>query len=250
MARYPRPQDKLARWALQRAQDWQQATNIGLSEEQVAQLLTRAQEFALALREHAAAVAAARAALSHKNRQRARLRRLLTGLIGAIDAHASLTGDPGVYTRAMLDAPKAPATRPAPAVPTLAAMGLDTAGQVLLVVEATTGGSAVFEFERQAVGLDGRCGPWAFIAATASKRFVDADAPRGVAAASYRVRTRLTNGKTSEWTLPQSVPYGPLVRAQPGAAERPSGGSQVAPAGAKKTPEGAGKTPEGGGLVA
>jgi len=220
MARYPRPQLALAQWALQKAATWAAATNIGLTEAQTATLAQRAQAYAQALKAHRDAEAKARAARQDKDDARTALKTLLTGLIAAIDTHASLTHDPGVYVRAMLDAPGTPGERPTPPAPRLTALRLNTAGQIELTIEATTGGSAIFEIERYAVGLDGQEGPFAFVAATASKTHVDTDAPRGVSAAYYRVRTRLTNGKTSEWTAPHGVPYGPLETAPPGKEEK------------------------------
>ena len=220
MARYPRPQQDLAQWATQKAAVWAAASDIGLSEDQTALLAQRAQAFAAALKQHVAAEAAARSARQAKDDARAELRGLLTGLIGAIDTHAALAHDPAVYTRAQLEAPGTPHARPTPDAPRLTALRLNTAGQIELTIEATTGGSAVFEIERQAIDLSGRAGPFVFVAATASKTHVDADAPRGVSAANYRVRTRLTNGKVSQWTAPMGVPYGPLATATPGADQK------------------------------
>lgn len=220
MARYPRPQKDLALWATQHADVWQAATNIGLSGAQTALLGQRADAFEIALEQHAAAEAAARAARHQKDVAKAELRDLLAGLIGAIDTHAALTGDPGVYTRAMLPAPGTPHTRPTPDAPRLVALQMNTAGQIELTIEATTGGSAVFEIERQALDLEGKTGPWAFVAVTASKTHVDTGTPRGVRIVNYRVRTRLTNGKASGWTAPQGVPFGPLDAACGSAGER------------------------------
>lgn len=220
MARYPRPQKDLALWAIQHADVWQAATNIGLSEAQTALLGQRADAFDAALEQHAAAEAAARAARHQKDVAKAELRDLLAGLIAAIDTHAALTDDPGVYTRAMLPAPGTPHSRPTPDAPRIAALRMNTAGQVEVTVQATTGGSAIFEIERQAVGLDGTSGPFVFVAATASKTHVDTGTPRGVSAAYYRVRTRLTNGKVSRWTLPHGVRYGPAKTAAPGTDQR------------------------------
>ncbi|MEQ8317289.1 MAG: hypothetical protein RIE77_06845 [Phycisphaerales bacterium] len=223
MARYPRPQQQLAEWAVRQAGVWQGATNIGLTEEQTALLGQRAGAFAAALKQHLAAEAAARSTRQKKDDVRAELRGLLTGLIAAIDTHASLTHDPSVYSRALLEAPGTPGTRPAPETPRIAEMRMNRAGQIQITIEATTGGSAIFEIERASQGLEGRTGPFEFVAATASKTHVDTGTPRGIAMAWYRVRTRLTNGKTSDWTPPHGVPYGPLRAAEPGAATQPAG---------------------------
>lgn len=220
MARYPRPQLALAQWALQKAATWANAANIGLTEAQTATLAQRAQAYAAALKAHRDAEAKARSARQDKDNARKALKNLLTGLIAAIDTHASLTGDPGVYVRALLEAPGTPGSRPTPEAPRIAELRMNRAGQIEITIEATTGGSAIFEIERYAVGLDGREGPFVFVAATASKTHVDTATPRGVSAAYYRVRTRLTNGKTSEWTAPMGVPYGPLETAPPGAEEK------------------------------
>ncbi len=220
MARYPRPQKDLALWATQHATIWQAAANIGLTGAQTALLGQKADAFDAALRQHVAAEAAARSARQKKDVTRAALRNLLTGLIGAIDTHAALTGDPSVYVRAHLDAPGAPHARPRPDTPRIADMRMNRAGKIELTIEATTGGSAVFEIERQAVGLDGHDGPWAFVAVTASKTHVDTGTPRAVRMVYYRVRTRLTNGKASEWTAPHGVPFGPVDVACGSAGER------------------------------
>jgi hypothetical protein len=220
MARYPRPQQDLALWATQKAAAWAAAENIGLSEDQTALLGQRAAAFASALKAHLAAEAAARAAREKKDIARAALRHLLTGCIGAIDNHAALTGDPGVYVRALLEEPGTPHARPTPDAPRIARMHMNTAGRIEITIEATTGGSAIFEIERYAEDLDGHHGPFEFVAATASKTHVDADTPRGIGVAYYRVRTRLTNGKVSQWTAPMGVPYGPLKGTRTGKDER------------------------------
>ncbi|MEQ9095360.1 MAG: hypothetical protein RIE32_03765 [Phycisphaerales bacterium] len=217
MARYPRPQQELAQWATQKAAVWASAENIGLTEGQTALLTQRAAAFALALKQHLAAEAAARSARQKKDTTRDELRHLLTGCIGAIDNHAALTHDPSVYSRALLEAPGTPSSRPTPAPPRIAELRMNRGGRIEITIEATTGGSAIFEIERSSQGLDGQEGPFEFVAATASKTHVDADTPRGIAMAWYRVRTRLTNGKVSQWTLPHGLPYGPLRTAEPGA---------------------------------
>ncbi|MFI4915501.1 MAG: hypothetical protein ACIAS6_03205, partial [Phycisphaerales bacterium JB060] len=182
-----------------------------------------------ALKQHLAAAAAARAARQKKDETRDELRHLLAGCIGAIDNHAALTHDPSVYSRALLEAPGTPHARPTPEAPRIAAMRMNTAGRIEITIEATTGGSAIFEIERASQGLDGKEGPFQFVAATASKTHVDADTPRGIAMAWYRVRPRLTNGKVSPWTAPMGVPYGPVRTAEPGAGAEPKGtGERVA----------------------
>ncbi|MEQ8844752.1 MAG: hypothetical protein RIB58_07840 [Phycisphaerales bacterium] len=219
MARYPRPQLALAQWALQKAAAWAAATNIGLTEAQTATLAQRADAYALALKAHRDAEAKARSARQDKDNARKALKKLLTGLIAAIDTHASLTHDPGVYARALLEAPGTPGSRPTPEAPRIAELRMNRAGQIEITIEATTGGSAIFEIERYAVDLDGKEGPFVFVAATASKTHVDTATPRGVSAAFYRVRTRLTNGKVSQWTLPHGVRYGPAQTCAPGAGQ-------------------------------
>lgn len=229
MARYPRPQRDLAQWATQKAAVWAGAENIGLTEDQTALLSQRAAAFASALKAHLAAEAAARAARQKKDDTRDELRHLLAGLIATIDSHAALTHDPSVYARALLEAPGTPHARPAPDAPRIAELRMNRGGRIEITIEATTGGSAIFEIERSSQGLDGQEGPFEFVAATASKTHVDADTPRGIAMAWYRVRTRLTNGKVSQWTLPHGLPYGPLRTAAPGASAKPGGeGERVA----------------------
>lgn len=133
---------------------------------------------------------------------------------------AALTGDPSVYARALLEAPGTPSARPTPEPPRIAALRMNRAGRIEITIEATTGGSAIFEIERSSQGLDGQEGPFEFVAATASKTHVDTATPRGIAMAWYRVRTRLTNGKVSQWTLPMGVPYGPVRTAETGAEQK------------------------------
>lgn len=208
MARYPRTDAALVKWALARASRWQDAVGIGLPEPLVTAFAQKAQAAKLALEQQREARQLARNRTTQKRAAFKAMKKDLTAAIATIDAHAAASADPSVYTRAAIDAPKRPKARPAPATPTGVRARLIDRGAVEFAFEAATGGGAAFEVQRRTVGLDGLAGQWGFVATVAAKRFVDADAPGAVAEVAYRCRVMLTNGKRSDWSEPAAVEFG------------------------------------------
>lgn len=208
MARYPRTDAALIKWAMARASRWQDAVGIGLPETLVNAFAQKALAAKLALEQQREARQLARNRTTQKRAAFRAMKKDLTAAIATIDAHAAASADPSVYTRAAIDAPKRPKARPAPATPTGVRARLIDRGAVEFAFEAATGGGAAFEVQRRTVGLDGRAGAWGFVATVAAKRFVDADAPGAVAEVAYRCRVMLTNGKRSDWSEPAGVEFG------------------------------------------
>lgn len=229
MARYPRTEAALVRWAGEHAARWGNVAGIGLPGPLVASLAQKAAAAKLALERQREALQLARNRTTQKRAAFKAMKQDLTAAIATIDAHAAATGDASVYTRAAIDAPRRPRARPAPATPTGVRAGLIDRGAVEFAFEASTGGSAAFEVQRRTIGLDARAGPWGFVATVAAKRFVDADAPQGVAEVAYRCRVMLTNGKRSDWSEPAAVEFGvrPGVGAGAGTGVGPGAGPKA-----------------------
>jgi hypothetical protein len=182
--------------------------DIGLSEEQVASLgiaLTAAQT---AKSNQVAAASASKSAGTGKRTKFKALRTKLAGLTDIVEGFAKETGDPTVYQRAHIDPPAPPAPRSEAAQPENVDTLVRTDGSILVTFEVTSGGSATFDIQRQAVLLSGEEGPWTSLDTVGKKEYLDEAVPVGLRRVLYRVRTTLTNGVSSEWSEPSVANFG------------------------------------------
>ncbi|MEO1278421.1 MAG: hypothetical protein AAFV77_05660 [Planctomycetota bacterium] len=228
---YPRDDQSFIAWARQRADTWtggQSGTpDIGITDAQAAayDLLVSAGESALS--SQTAAQAAAKASTVDKKNAFEAIREELGALISTIEAYAKVTRDESVYARAQLDPPKEPGERPAPETPVITSADLGTGGSVLVRFAVTTGGAAVFDVQRQVTPVGGEPTGWTTVASVTDKTFTDGAVPFGVRSVAYRVRARLTNGASSTWSNPSTVPLG-SPQEEPGQSGAQGGTSQAA----------------------
>lgn len=209
---YPRDDQSFIAWARQRADAWKGGQSgppdIGLTIEQANayETLVAAGEAALAAQTASQALAKARTV--EKKAAFEAIREELGALISTIEAYAKVRRDEAVYARAQLNPPKDPGERPAPEPPVVTSADLGQGGSILVRFAVVTGGSAVFDVQRQVTPVSGAPGAWATVASVTEKTYEDDNVPVGVRSVAYRVRARLTNGATSEWSNAAGVPLG------------------------------------------
>jgi len=223
---YPRDDQSFIAWARQRADTWTGGQggppDIGVTIEQANayDALVSTGETALSAQNAAQAIAKARTV--DKKTAFAAIREELGALISTIEAYAKVTRDEGVYARAQLDPPKDRGERPAPETPVITSADLGTGGTVLVRFAVVTGGSAVYDVQRQVTPVGGEPTPWSTVASVTDKSFADAAVPVGLRAVAYRVRARLTNGASSSWSNASVVPLGSPAQDVPGQGSAPA----------------------------
>lgn len=158
-----------------------------------------------------------RAALSANGVRRnamKRARAAFGALITGIDAQAKYTGDAGVYHRAFIRPPAAPAPRPVPTAPMAGGAVLRNGGPIE-VRFTNTGGGLLYEIQRQVVALDGAQGPWETVAPAVGKAWTDHCPPSGVLEVRYRARAMRPGRKgpfgparVSEWSNAVAATFG------------------------------------------
>lgn len=148
------------------------------------------------------------------------LRAVIGGDMDTIDAYAKATGDPGVYQRAQIPAPKSPSERDAPPVPTDLRTTVDTDGSVELTFKVAAGGGASYLIQRRTTSIEGLESPYQFIGfADDEKRFVDNAVPDGVRSVGYRVAARISTGQQSGWSVTRTIPFGSQANGPVGSIE-------------------------------
>ncbi|MFI4916860.1 MAG: hypothetical protein ACIAS6_10195 [Phycisphaerales bacterium JB060] len=148
------------------------------------------------------------------------LRAVIGGDVDTIDAYAKATGDPGVYERAQIPAPKTPSEREAPPAPTDLRTTVDTDGSVTLTFKVAAGGGASYLVQRRTEPLEGSPTPYVFIGfADDEKKFVDSAVPDGVRAVGYRVAARISTGLQSGWSVTRTIPFGSQANNPAGSIE-------------------------------
>lgn len=212
MPRIPDADDAFIAFARLHADLWSgqgTAPTIGLSPEQITETLaaTAAAEAADVAAQQARS--ASKAATAAKRQAIATLEGVFAADVATIDAHALATKDPGVYTRAQIDAPKTPSERPAPPAPTDLRATVQSNGSVVLSFKATTGGGATYLVQRLTTSIQGVESPYEFVGfASDDKRYIDTAVPEGVRSIGYRVAARISTGLQSPWSVTRTVPFG------------------------------------------
>jgi hypothetical protein len=177
-----------------------------------AALLSFEEKTAAAEAAYAAMISARQASLDAtalKNATFAALRAEASADLARIDAFATTTGDPTVYPKAGIPAPKTPSERTAPPAPSDLRTTVDTDGSVTLTFKATTGGGATYLVQRQTTSIEGLESPYLFLGfADDDKKFVDNAVPEGVKSVGYRVAARISTGPQSGWSVTRTVPFG------------------------------------------
>ena len=196
------PTDALE-WIEQRAQRWiDNASALGLSGALAQEVLDLA-EIARARRRaaHEAAANARSATRAWRSGIRDAKRRTRAA-IAAIKARAAATGDPGVYTLALLSARAGPGQAPPPQTPRNLAFAVRPRGEVELSWQGGGPQGTFYIVQRSFDG--GRT--WGVLGTTTSKRFVDDDLPTGLEEISYAAIAR--HGEHAVWGVPLPVRLG------------------------------------------
>lgn len=176
-----------------------------------------------------AARQASRDATALKDATFATLRAEASADLARIDAFATTTGDPGVYPKAGIPAPKTPSERTAPPAPTDLRTTVETDGSIELSFKATTGGGATYLVQRRTTSSEGLESPYAFLGfAGDDKRFVDTSVPDGVRSVGYRVAARLSTGPQSQWSVTRTIPFGTQTNETAGSIEPVTGEDHMA----------------------
>lgn len=131
-----------------------------------------------------------RAALSANGVRRTAMKRARSAfgaLITAVDAQAKYTGDEGVYARAFIRPPAAPAPRPIPSAPQAGGAALRSGGPIEVRFKGK-GDGLLYEIQRQVLALDNTLGPWETVAPAVGKTWIDRCPPSGVLEVRYRAR--------------------------------------------------------------
>lgn len=182
--------------------------DIGLSTDQIAELGTALSQAQAAQTSQAAARSAWKAAGTGKRNAFKALRTKLGGLIAIVEGYAKSSGDPGVYQRAHIDPPAPPSPRSEAAQPDDVRTRVRTDGSIEVAFTVTSGGGATYDLQRRTEMLTGEESPWVSLATLGQKSFVDLEVPVGLRRVSYRVRTTLSNGVSSEWSVASAVNFG------------------------------------------
>ncbi len=210
--RYPSRQAELIDWARTHADVWTGGQggvpDIGVSQQMADNFDAAVTDLEAKLAAQGAAVSAARAATEGKDVSLEEMVRQLGSIITTIDGYARNTDDPGVWVRAQIPAPKSGGERPAPPTPLVLPTQITTDGSVVFSFEVTSGGSALYEVQRQVLALDGSEGPWTIVAIIGDKRYTDPSVPVGVRAVDYRVRVRISNGQASPFSTSARANFG------------------------------------------
>ena len=232
---YPRDDAGFIAWARQRADTWKGGQSgppdIGVTIEQANTLDTLVSTGETALSERTAADALAKAKTVEKKAAFQAIKDELGALISTIDAYAKVTRDEGVYARAQLNPPKDAGERAAPDAPVITSADLSQGGSVVVRFAVVTGGAAVFDVQRQVTPVSGAPSAWATVSSITEKTYTDTNVPVGVRSVAYRVRARLTNGATSEWSNASGVPLGSPAEQLPIQSAQASQGGDVSAAG-------------------
>lgn len=211
MPRVPDKDSELITWASERITAWTgQGTppDIGLDSAQVAEAATKLATLEAAMDEVINIRALSTAATSTKDNAASELRTNLGGLIGIIEGYAKSTGDPDVYNRALIPAPKPASPRSEAATPTEAlADGLPD-GSVEFTFKVAAGSGASFEVQRRITPLDGIDGGWQPLTTTGEKKYLDLAVPVGQRRVEYRARVVLSNNVKGEWSTPAPFDFG------------------------------------------
>jgi hypothetical protein len=209
--RYPTKQADLVLWARHHANVWKgQSTvpDIGVSQQMADNFDAAVTAVEGLLAAQGAALSASKAATQAKDDGFVEMLRQLGSIVTTIDGYARNTDDPQVWVRAQIDAPKSGSERPAPPTPTVLPTQITTDGSVVFSFEVTSGGAALYEVQRQVLGLDGSESPWGIVAIIGEKRFTDPAVPVGVRAVDYRVRARISNGAASAFSTSARANFG------------------------------------------
>lgn len=201
---------RLARWA-------ERASQIGLQEEQVAELEAKVAVAIKKLKQQYRAQEAAKSAtLSLHNAMRA-LSQLGAGMIGQIRATALIDGS-SVYTDAWLPPPADPSPIAAPGTPTQFKRTLRSLGELEIRWKCKNprgSEGTMYEIARK-IG-DGK---FEFLATVGVKRFIDVTLPAGTASVTYRV-TAIRSTKRGDGTefrvslgVPANIPR-QMLRSDP-----------------------------------
>lgn len=182
--------------------------DIGLSAEQIASLGTKLTNAQDAKTSQTAAASLAKSASTGKRTAFTGLRTKLGGLIDIVEGYAKESGDPDVYQRAHIDPPAPPTPRSEAPRPENVDTDVRTDGTIMVTFEVTSGGSATFDVQRQAVLLTGEEGPWTSLNTVGKKEYLDQAVPVGLRRVLYRVRTTLSTGVASEWSEPSVANFG------------------------------------------
>ena len=212
MSRKPRDEQSLLTWAKARALQWTGGQG-GVPDIGITQAMADAFDLSVTAADGAFTTmqSAKQLAENRTTEKDAKLQEMLDQLeflIPTIDAYAKATGDEGVYTRAGIDAPKAPVARGAPPVPTDLSATITNGGDVVVGFACTTGGGAFFEIQRRLTTLDGMVQTWQPLTTTTIKTHTDTAVPSGYRSVDYRVRAVRTNGKASEFSESSTAYFG------------------------------------------
>ena len=210
--RYPSRQAELVDWSRTHATLWKGGQtgvpDIGVSQQMADSFDLAVSNVEAKLAAQGAALSAARAATEDKDAALDEMVRQLGSIMTTIDGYGRNTDDPGVWVRAQIPAPRTGGERPAPPTPLVLPTQITTDGSVVFSFEVASGGGALYEVQRQVLGLDGSEGPWTIVALINEKRFVDPAVPVGVRAVDYRVRVRISNGQASGFSTSARANFG------------------------------------------
>ncbi|VAX41116.1 hypothetical protein MNBD_PLANCTO03-458 [hydrothermal vent metagenome] len=163
---------------------------IGLSAQQVIDITTAtgaSQSSLLAMQE---AYNTARSATATNDTDIEAMRAVGASLISTIRAYAKTTGDPSVYTKADIPAPKAPTPAGAPDAPTNVSGTINNRGAIELSWEGTLAFHTFFEVYRMFAGQT----EWTLLASIGKKAFEDTTIPPSTTSAvQYFVQAKRTD---------------------------------------------------------
>ncbi|MCW5757855.1 MAG: hypothetical protein KIT54_11520 [Phycisphaeraceae bacterium] len=214
MSRLPDTDQGLLNWASQRLAIWAgqgSPPNIGITSDQVAEALAK-------LSQAQAALTAAEAIRQESINQTAikdqlvgDLRATVAGLVTQIEGFAKASGDPGVYTRANVPAPKAKTPRTEAPVPGNLKIESTTNGNLRLTYDANKGVGSVFVIQRRVKPIGQPAEEFQFKVTTAEKTWLDTGVPHGLEWVAYQVATKLTNGVLSDWCNAATFNFGTIA---------------------------------------
>lgn len=211
MPRVPDKDSELITWASERITAWTgQGTppDIGLDSAQVAEAASQLASLEAAMDEVINIRALSTAATGTKDNAASTLRTTLGGLIGIIEGYAKSTGDPDVYNRALIPAPKPATPRTEAATPSeVLADGMPD-GSVEFSFKVAAGSGASFEVQRRVTPIDGIDGGWQAFTITGDKAVLDQTVPVGQRRVEYRVRVVLSNNVKGDWSIPAPFDFG------------------------------------------